>query len=508
MFKNLLLSAIIFCSGLVANDPPSVRATQKWVKKNGHKIIGDFTELLAIPNVALDRQNIRKNAEYISKLFQDRGFEMQLLEVDGANPIIYGEMKKPGATRTLCFYVHYDGQPVDETKWKHAPFKPVLYSGPMDAGGKPIDLPKKRTKINPEWRLYGRSAGDDKAPIITILNAVDALQASDIGITSNIKLFFEGEEEAGSTNLKAHLSTHRELLDDIDIWLFCDGPMHQSRQPQLVFGVRGVTGMEVTVYGSARSLHSGHYGNWAPVPGQTLSHLIASMKDEEGNVLIDGFYDTVEPLSEFERLELSKIPDVDIGLKNELGLAYTEGGGRSINERLLLPSLTIKGLASGNVGSKARNVIPNSATVALGVRLVKGNEPEDMLDKVEAHIRKEGFHIVYDDPDMDTRRNYPKIAKVDRRGSGYIASRTSMNDPYAQEIINATRSFVGDDLILMPSLGGSLPIYLFTDYLKQPVIIVPVANHDSNQHAPNENLRIANLWYGIDLMGVILTMPN
>ena len=120
--------------------------------------------------------------------------------------------------------------------------------------------------------------------------------------------------------------------------------MHQSRQPQLVFGVRGVTGMEVTVYGASRSLHSGHYGNWAPVPGQTLSHLIASMKDEEGNVLIDGFYDTMEPLSEFERLELSKIPDVDVGLKKELGLAYTEGGGQSINERLLLPSLTIKGL--------------------------------------------------------------------------------------------------------------------------------------------------------------------
>ena len=109
---------------------------------------------------------------------------------------------------------------------------------------------------------------------------------------------------------------------------------------------------------------------------------------------------------------------------------------------------------------------------------------------------------------MVTRRKYPKIAKVDRRGSGYIASRTSMNDPYAQEIINATRSFVGNDLILMPSLGGSLPIYLFTDYLKKPVVIVPVANHDNNQHAPNENLRIANLWYGIDLMGVILTMPN
>jgi acetylornithine deacetylase/succinyl-diaminopimelate desuccinylase-like protein len=266
--------------------------------------------------------------------------------------------------------------------------------------------------------------------------------------------------------------------------------------------------MEITVYGATRSLHSGHYGNWAPVPGQSLAHLIATMKDENGKVLIDGFYDTVVPLSEFERFELSKIPDVDRQLKKELGLAYTEGNGRSINERLLLPSLTIKGLSSGNVGKKARNVIPNTATAAIGVRLVKGNDPKDMLDKVEAHIRSQGFHIVNGEPDMATRRKYPKIAKVDRRGSGYIASRTSMEEPNAKAIINAVRAFVGDKLILMPALGGSLPLYLFTDLLKKPAIIVPIANHDNNQHAANENLRIANLWYGIDLMGVIMTMTN
>ena len=199
---------------------------------------------------------------------------------------------------------------------------------------------------------------------------------------------------------------------------------------------------------------------------------------------------------------------VDQQLKKELGLVYTEGEGRSINERLLLPSLTIKGLSSGNVGKKARNVIPNSATAAIGVRLVKGNDPEDMLDKIEAHIKSQGFHIVYETPDLNTRRNYSKIVRVDRRGSGYIASRTSMEDPNAKSIINAVKEYIGDDLILMPALGGSLPLYLFTDYLKKPAIIIPIANHDNNQHAPNENLRIANLWYGIDLMGVIMTMPN
>jgi acetylornithine deacetylase/succinyl-diaminopimelate desuccinylase-like protein len=508
MIQSIILTGLILITSVIDGQPQSVKATQKWVKKNGHTIIKDFAHLLSMPNVASDKVNIRRNAKYISNLFKKRGFDMQLLQTEDANPIIYGEYKTPGAKRTLCFYVHYDGQPVDLIQWTHGPFDPVLYDASMDAGGKPIPLPMKQTKIDPEWRLYARSAGDDKAPIITILNAVDALQSLKIGFTSNIKLFFEGEEEAGSTNLEAHLTKHKALLDDIDIWLFCDGPMHQSRQPQLVFGVRGVTGMEITVYGATRSLHSGHYGNWAPVPGQSLAHLIATMKDENGKVLIDGFYDTVVPLSEFERFELSKIPDVDRQLKKELGLAYTEGNGRSINERLLLPSLTIKGLSSGNVGKKARSVIPNTATAAIGVRLVKGNDPKDMLDKLEAHIRNQGFHIVNGEPDMATRRKYPKIAKVDRRGSGYIASRTSMEEPNAKAIINAVRAFVGDKLILMPALGGSLPLYLFTDLLKKPAIIVPIANHDNNQHAANENLRIANLWYGIDLMGVIMTMAN
>ena len=508
MIQRIILTGLILITSVIAGQPQSVKATQGWVKKNGHTIIKDFAHLLSMPNVASDKVNIRRNAKYISNLFKKRGFDMQLLETEDANPIIYGEYKTPGAKRTLCFYVHYDGQPVDLIQWTHGPFDPVLYDASMDAGGKPIPLPMKQTKIDPEWRLYARSAGDDKAPIMTILNAVDGLQSSEIGFTSNIKLFFEGEEEAGSTNLEAHLTKHKALLDDIDIWLFCDGPMHQSRQPQLVFGVRGVTGMEITVYGATRSLHSGHYGNWAPVPGQSLAHLIATMKDENGKVLIDGFYDTVVPLSEFERFELSKIPDVDRQLKKELGLAYTEGNGRSINERLLLPSLTIKGLFSGNVGEKARNVIPNTATAAIGVRLVKGNDPKDMLDKVEAHIRSQGFHIVNDEPDMATRRKYPKIVKVDRRSSGYIASRTSMEEPNAKAIVKAVRAFVGDELILMPALGGSLPLYLFTDLLKKPAIIVPIANHDNNQHAANENLRIANLWYGIDLMGVIMTMTN
>jgi len=272
------------------------------------------------------------------------------------------------------------------------------------------------------------------------------------------------------------------------------------------FGVRGVTGMEITVYGPSRALHSGHYGNWAPVPGQMLASLLASMKGDDGTVLVDGFYDTVEPLGDAECAALAALPKYDEEIKGELGLARTEGEPASLAERLLLPSLTVRGLESGNVGALTRNVIPSTATAALGVRLVKGNDPEHMLDLVEAHIRGQGYHIVREDPDQETRLSYPRIAKVTRE-HGYPAARTAMDVPIVQDVIAAARQAVGDDLVLSPGMGGSLPLYLFTDRLGKPALIVPVANHDDLQHAPNENLRIGNLWYAIDLYGALLTMP-
>ncbi len=474
------------------------------IEENGHQIIKDFAELLAIPNVAYDLPNINKNASFIVEELKERGVEAKLLRTVGTPPIVFGYLPVEGATRTLAFYVHYDGQPVNKANWTNDPWEPVLYDRAIHEGGQPIAFPKKGEEIDEEYRLYARSAGDDKGPIISILNALDVIRKENLEITSNLVLFFEGQEEAGSKNLRRYLEDNSELIDEIDLWMFCDGPVHQSRRPQLVFGVRGVTGMEVTVYGPNRSLHSGHYGNWAPVPGQMISTLISSMKDLDGNVIIDGFYDDVAPLSSREIEALASAPDVDASLRMELGLNDTEGS-ESLYQRLLYPSLTIKGISTGNVGQEARNVIPSTATTSLGIRLVKGCDPEQMKDLVEAHIRKQGYHIVREDPDQETRMKYPRIAKV-TRGGGYPAARTSMEVPITQEVVTATRKVVGEDLVLLPTLGGSLPLYLFTDVLKKPAIIVPIANHDNNQHAADENLRLANLWYGIELMGAIMTM--
>lgn len=482
------------------------KLAEKHIDENGPQILQDFKTLLSMPNVAFDLPNINKNADHIIAELEKRGVETKLLRMVGTPPIVYGYYPVKGAKRTLAFYVHYDGQPVDKTNWTNDPWEPVYYSDAIFNGGTPIEYPTKSSDIDENHRIYARSAGDDKAPIITILSALDMIQSNKIKATSNLVFFFEGQEEAGSRQLQQYLNDNRELVDEIDLWLFCDGPIHQSRRPQLVFGVRGVTGMEITTYGPNRPLHSGHYGNWAPVPGQLLSNLIASMKDEDGNVLIDGYYDDVEPLSELEKEALANIPPIDEDLKQELGI-YDPEGTESYNERLLRPSLTIKGLSSGNTGKLARNVVPATATASIGIRLVKGCDPEKQKDLVEAHIRKQGFHIVREDPDQETRMKYPKIAKV-TRSSGYPAARTSMDLPIIQDVIKRSKDVAGEDLLLLPTLGGSLPLYLFTDELQKPAIILPIANHDNNQHAEDENMRIGNLWYGIKLMGALMTMEE
>ena len=216
-------------------------------------------------------------------------------------------------------------------------------------------------------------------------------------------------------------------------------------------------------------------------------------------------------LTDEEQAALESIPDVDPLLREELGLAWTEGQPETIAERLLLPALNIRGITSGNTGALARNVIPNTAVAALGIRLVQGNDPDHLRQLVVNHIERQGFHVVSEDPDTETRLRYPRIARV-TGGGGYPAARTRMADPFVQQAIGAAslaadRAFGPGSLVLAPGMGGTLPLYLFTDVAGKPAIVVPVANHDNNQHAPDENLRIANLWYAIDLYAALLSMP-
>ncbi|MEM8770179.1 MAG: M20/M25/M40 family metallo-hydrolase [Pseudomonadota bacterium] len=504
-YKVFLAAAA--AAGLMADalaSEEAVQAARDYRAANAPSIIKDFADLLMLPNDAANIEDMRLNAQAISAMFAKRGFATELLQQEGVPPLIYGRLQAENATRTIAIYVHYDGQPTEDANWTHPPFEPVLYSKAISAGGEVMPFPVAGDEVDPEWRLYARSASDDKAPIAALLSALDALQERNIVLTSNIVLVFDGEEERGSDHLDEYLAAHADKFADVDLWLFCDGPTHQSGRPQLVFGARGVTGMEVTVYGPNRGLHSGHYGNWAPGPGWRLSRLLASMKAADGKVRIKNFYKSTTPLSEADRAALAAAPPVDDALRREFGLAQTEDDNAPLAQRIMLPALNIKGIKSAEVGENARNIIPPSATASLGIRLVKGNDPEKMKDLVEAHIRRQGYHLVREEPDAATRMKHPLIAKVVRE-SGYRAVRSAMDSEATAPLVKAL-SLAADDLILTPSLGGTLPLYVFEDVSEAPIVILPIANFDNNQHAADENIRLGNLFYGIDAYAAVLTM--
>ncbi|MDI1240496.1 MAG: M20/M25/M40 family metallo-hydrolase [bacterium] len=503
-----VLWALLFVSSFSFAQPKPSNSVRAFRAVNEHRLLSEFVELLSIPNVASDTPNIRKNADCLVAEMQKRGLKPRLLEAADKKvpPVVYGEWMTPGATKTVIFYAHYDGQPTDPADWTGSkPWEPVLRTASLEKGGTIIPFPRAGEKTDPEWRVYARSASDDKAGVFAILPAFDALIAKGIKPTVNIKFFFEGEEEAGSGNLKEILEKNKDLLK-ADAFIVCDGPVHQSGRKQVVFGVRGDVNVDLTVYGAKRPLHSGHYGNWSPNPAMTLARLLASMKDTAGNITVKGWDDDVEPLGSAELAAIKDAPQVDDDVKRQLAIAFTEGGGKSLLERINQPSLNINGFSSGNVGEFARNVIPTTASAVLDLRLVKGNDVARQIAKLRKHIESQGFYVIDRDPTDAERLRHPFIARFTARAGGYNAQRTKMDLPISMAVVQAVQKSSDMPVVQMPTLGGSLPLSIIADALGQPTITVPIANHDNNQHAENENIRIQNLWDGIEIFASLMTM--
>ncbi|HWB27822.1 MAG TPA: M20/M25/M40 family metallo-hydrolase [Chitinophagaceae bacterium] len=506
--KKILLSLLCVGSCFPAfTQSAQTLQVRNYRTGNEAAIIGEFTSFLSIPNIAADTQNIQRNAAFIMQMMQKRGIEnIQLLQpvTPGAPPAVYGEVFVKEAKQTLIFYAHYDGQPVNPAQWKYGPFKPVLINARMDEGGGEIAFPATNT-YDSTWRIYARGASDDKGGVTAILNAYDAIIKTGMQPHYNIKFFFEGEEEAGSTHLDEILQKYAPQLQS-DLWIICDGPVHQSGKKQIVFGVRGDAHLDLTVYGPKRPLHSGHYGNWAPNPGLMLAKLLAGMKDDNGRVTIKGFYDDVKPLSGAEKKALNEVPSVDTQMEDELGIAGSEMKDKTLTEAINLPSLNINGMQSGNVGKMASNVIPTTATAVLDLRLVLGNDWQRQQQKVIDYIKQQGYTVISHDPTDEERKQNAKLIKIIVGTDGYNAQRTGMDLPVAKKVIEAVKSTVNDQVVLQPTMGGSLPLYLFEKYLNAKTITVPIANHDNNQHAENENIRLLNLWNGIETMAALMMM--
>jgi len=499
----LLFSLLTSATTLAQSNPASVVARQ-WRQQHERAIVDEFVTFLSIPNTPTDRENIRRNAEALSTMMGRRGIAAKIVSTAGANPVVFGDISTPGATRTLGFYAHYDGALLDSKAWTTPPFEPVLRNRTVETGGTPLSWPAAGTRFDPEARLYARGSGDDKAPIIALLTALDALKAAGVATKSNLKFAFEGEEEAGSAHLEEMLTANRALFA-ADLWLILDGPLHQTRRQSVVFGARGLTGVEVTVYGPRGELHSGHYGNWAPNPAMRLAQLLTSMKDDTGRVLIDRFSDEAEPLTATEKRAIADAPNIDADLMRAFWLGATESAPRSLAELITEPSLNVPGIARGRLGEQASNVIPSSASATLDIRLVKGMDKDRTIQRLLDHVRKQGYFVVDQEPTAETRMAHPKVARIVVMPGGYNSVRTSMDLPISQEVIRTVESVRGP-AVRIPNFGGSVPLDMFERALGSRTIIVPIANHDDNQHSVDENLRVQNLWDGIELMAALLTM--
>jgi acetylornithine deacetylase/succinyl-diaminopimelate desuccinylase-like protein len=290
----------------------------------------------------------------------------------------------------------------------------------------------------------------------------------------------EGEEEIGSPHMPEFVRAHRDLLP-VDLVITADGPVHESGRATLEFGVRGVLSFELRARGANRDLHSGNFGGVAPNPLWTLVHLLATMKNAAGTITIEGFYDRIAPPTELERAALAALPVDEERIKRELGLTrFDAPAGRGYAERLALwPTLTINGLHGGYAGSGSKTVLPHEAAAKCDIRLVADQTVEEIAAKVAAHVA----------------RHAPEVELVPQ--GGMDPSKTPLDSPYAAPLRRGLARGQGEEPLLVPAMGGSLPDYVFTNVLGVPAFVTPYANADEANHAPNENLEVARFYKGI-----------
>ncbi|MFN8485933.1 MAG: M20/M25/M40 family metallo-hydrolase [Anaerolineae bacterium] len=418
------------------------------------------------PSISAHGLGIAEVADFLVELLRGLGLATELIPTAGWPVVVGRRTDNPGGL-TVMLYGHYDVQPPDPLDaWVSPPFEPTIRNG----------------------RLYARGVGDNKGQHFANILALETLLATQGRLPVNVIVVLEGEEEIGSPRMADFVRDHRDRLK-ADLVITSDGPVHESGQACIHFGVRGIISFELRAHGASRDLHSGNFGGVAPNPIWTLVHLLATMKNDQGIVTIDGFYDRVQPPTPLERQALDSLP-IDVErVKAELGLKELDAPpARPFYDRLSCwPTMTINGLHGGYGGPGTKTVLPSQAVAKCDVRLVEAMTVEDTFARIEAHVRKHA-------PDVE----------FIRQGS-MEPSKTPIESPFTEPLRQAVRAAQGEDPLLIPALGGSLPDYVWTKVLGIPAFLVPYANADESNHAPNENLELWRFIAGIKTGAAMLT---
>ncbi|MBX3082590.1 MAG: M20/M25/M40 family metallo-hydrolase [Anaerolineae bacterium] len=445
---------------------PDLTAVFAHIDRQRESFIRRLIDYVRHPSISAYGQGIEEVAALLIDHLTALGFDARAIPTAGF-PMVLGKRIEAPDALTVLLYGHYDVQPPDPLEaWLSPPFEPTIRDG----------------------RLYARGVGDNKGQHFAQLLALESLLAVYGKLPLNVIFLLEGEEELGSPHIAAFV---REHCDDLraDLSITADGPVHESGQSCIMFGVRGVISFELRARGANHDLHSGNWGNIAPNPIWQLVHLLGTMKNARGEITIDGLYGDVLPPTDMDRAAMAALPlDVE-RIKAELGLtALDETLHRPFYERLMFqPTLTINGLHGGYGGAGSKTVLPHEAIAKCDMRLVEAQRADDILAKIAVHVKKHA-------PDVEFIPD-----------AGMEPSRTPLESRFTEPIRAAIIAAQGNAPLLIPSAGGSVPDYVFTKILGIPAFGVPYANHDEANHAPNENMTLDRFISGIKTGAAMLT---
>jgi acetylornithine deacetylase/succinyl-diaminopimelate desuccinylase-like protein len=475
------------------------------IRQSAAAIFPDYFELLSMPSDSIKPEDIQKNAAWLVKAFEKRGFKAEELQNKG-RPLVFASYSgNTGKRPTILFYIHFDGQPVVPSQWSQKdPWSAVVKRRGADGLWSEVDKSALfRPDFDPELRVFARAAADDKGPIAMFLASFDLLREKRRLPAVDVKLLLDSEEESNSAGIPAVVAAHPAELK-ADAMVVFDAAEHPSARPTIVYGNRGVTPLTLTVYGPKVPLHSGHYGNYAPNPAQRLARLLAGMKDDDGRVTVPGYYDHTH-LTDADRKIMAEVPDDEAALKKRLGIAEADKVGATYQEALQYPSLNVRGMASGGVGDKVATIIPAQAVAELDLRTTVEADGPYLSGLVKDYVEKQGYFLVDHEPTDEERAAHARLAQL-KIGKGDEGARQDMDSRVGRWAVKALTLSSDQAPVQLRQMGGTVPTADIVEPLKMPFLLVPTVNADDNQHTYDENLRMGQFLTGMrSMLGLLLT---
>ncbi|WP_043932151.1 dipeptidase [Bacillus sp. EB01] len=439
---------------------------------NCDKHLAELTEYLAIPSISAlpsYREEMLNAANWTAAMLKEVGLSRAEVFTGKGHPIVYGEWIQAEGAPTVLVYGHYDVQPVDPVElWDSPPFEATIREG----------------------KLYARGSSDDKGQIFMHMKAVEAIFQTVGKLPVNIKFLIEGEEEIGSPTLPSFVEENKELLA-ADVLVISDTTMLERGKPAIVYGLRGLAGIQIDVKGAAGDLHSGLYGGAVQNPLHALVEILSSLRGSNGVISVDGFYDKVRQLSDEERAEFESLNQSEEALRGQLGVPelFGEEGFTALERIYARPTLEVNGIYGGFQGDGIKTVIPSEAYAKITCRLVPDQDPQEIADLLEAHVKK-----------VAPKGVTVSVSQFDK-GAAFI---TPFDHPVIQAAGQAYEEVYGVPTAYIRG-GGSIPIVAdFSGILQIPVVLMGFGLADENFHAPNEHFNLENFDKGLEVIGSYL----